>query len=193
MLLTKSKIFYTLQTSSFFTDFSFSFYFGCDAPRFFAKKRFFFSVFQGFQSASELTNFDFILPGCAFTEKSIVHMDMFGKLHFQPKIFTPLSLAKHDSFIINQFSSLYFSVFQTFSYKLPTPTTFQNTLNENNLFKGFSTFFNPLAVNLFGTHLIFFKSPFLSLFTNFFSSEPITILSKQLAICSQLYLASHEL
>ena len=148
-----------------------------------------FNIFQGFQVVSGKDVTGVILPSCSFLEQKAMFLRVNGTIRFSEKIQPRLGLAMEDGVVLSEFASL-FNNTEKFSHKdtrgVLSTKNITNTLAATSVNKSKTNLFftkGPSEVLKTNTYFIN-KSLVLPFVTEFYKTDSMTVLSKNLAVCA---------
>jgi hypothetical protein len=148
-----------------------------------------FNIFQGFQVVSGKDVKGVILPSCSFFEQKAVFLRVNGTARFSEKIQSRLGLAVEDEAVLFAIARLFNNADKLMpinSFKVPLAESTKNTLRFMSSGKAkINLFFSKKQNEVFKTNAYFInKSLVLSFVTDFYKTDSMTLLSKNLAVCA---------
>ena len=141
-----------------------------------------FSIFQGFQLISGGGFMDILLPGCSFIEKKSVFLGFKGSLKVSEKTQPLLGQAREDWRILN---SIFLLIVNGAKFNSKIFRTSSETSGIFNFKKNNSIFFKNTAGFFNSNHKFFYKSVLLPAISDFYRTDSVSILSKNLALCGK--------
>ena len=148
-----------------------------------------FNIFQGFQVVSGKDIDGVVLPGCSFFEQKAMFLRVNGTIRFSEKIQPRLGVALEDEAILFVLASLFNNVSMFIPKNLSETFLVKNT---KNVFKTMppakaktNLLFTKNKTEVFKASARFInKSLLLSFVTDFYKTDSMALLSKNLAVCA---------
>jgi hypothetical protein len=147
-----------------------------------------FNIFLGFQLIKEKNDISVLLPGCSFLEKKSVFIGFDGNFKVSEKVQPTLGLALEDWAVVFSLFKVFVNFCNNFKNPLASQKAYlvKNGTKKNN-FRGAlqkkCVFFDIKKLTVFNsTKPLFFNSALFSLVTDFYKTDSMSLLSKNLAV-----------
>lgn len=147
-----------------------------------------FNIFLGFQLIKEKNDISVLLPGCSFLEKKSVFIGFDGNFKVSEKVQPTLGLALEDWAVVFSLFKVFVNFCNNFK-NLPASQKIHRVENgtKKNNFRGAlqkkCVFFDIKKLAVFNsTKPLFFNSALFSLVTDFYKTDSMSLLSKNLAV-----------
>src|ERR1700733_7049189 len=147
-----------------------------------------FNIFLGFQLIKEKNDISILLPGCSFLEKKSVFIGFDGNFKVSEKVQPTLGLAVEDWAVVSSLFKVFANSVGNFKKPQITQKSYliKNETKKNNfrstVQKKFAFFAIKKPLVFYSTKPLFYSSALFSLVTDFYKTDSMSLLSKNLAI-----------